>query len=54
MYHERLEAWILREANVNWSSAAGAMSEIEQVGADVRSAMVVNEERPSMAEAFAQ
>ena len=54
MYHERLEAWILREANVNWSSAAGAMSEIQQVGADVRSAMVVNEERPSMADAFAR
>lgn len=53
MYHEKLEAWILCEAKVNWGVADGANSEMLQANAEGCSSEGTTARRPSMAEGLA-
>lgn len=54
MYHERLEAWILREANVKWSLAHTAIPEMgAKPTRSMRSATAVKNSPPRLADAFA-
>ncbi|HSV83892.1 MAG TPA: integrase family protein [Ramlibacter sp.] len=54
VHHERIEAWILKQAKVHWNLTGSASPDMPQIQDEVRSAVVASEGQPSIADAFAR